>query len=727
MNLIPKCVLISWRFFPLFNFHRYESTTSPKRVEYERRSRLVMRIVFMLGITLFLALLVSFFFLSKTQLIKFLLMSIVTNVKLFDFFRFFFLLLLTITLQIFYIAVYMTNYNETDRMIFLNKIESNSVDPSYLRPLTTVFYPDDQISSYQHTVLSTTPMPGKKNTSNNKTSAENEKDKKFINSLPTTMTWHPSNHKRQYSNVHRKKNELDSDTDLVKKSLLSTMIPQKRMFFADEDFDYGDTYQNVNSIQDILNQNVNENENNSDDVGYIAPSMPFSRTMKVEGIYRREKTKRDHFSAMETIQRGQRNSLYDESVMRKKDPFSEFKPTKPGDVNLLATNLMKHMHYTHHRPRPLTTAATLNNYYEDYYGSQDPNIIYHQIIAANNKNRDASIRNGRYEKPLKTNKPFSLMLDVYPMAEEMAYDSSQAAISTRVTPYNQHRRPLYPINSQAINHNLQYNKENSFYNHMKFPQIQQYPYPRTTYVMNHNQRDGFFRNYVTQRTNSHVYRPMPMLKPSPPIPFATEEQPSQITVHLNLYPDRKKYQTRNVEIIENGGAAAEQTKNNVSLWKRVENITTANSTDVRPPTRNTYIPPFSAIKINALEHAFDMNDTNLSLQSEQPEKSVEYDMVTFDSKKLVPNIKSINIIPTAKSMLSTASYFNEMSPTISSDLSTMLPSQFESTMSSSMFTSSIANHFPLFSTHIPFETTPATELFDVRKSDQTTTVADETQ
>lgn len=619
-------------------------------------------------------------------------------------------------MQIFYITDYTSNYNGTDRMTFLNKLESNSVDSSYLKPLTTVFYPDDQISSYQHTISSTTPMSGIK-IFNNKTSIENQIEKKFVNNLPTAITWHPSNHKRQYSSVYRQRNELDSDTDLVKKSLLSTMIPQKRMFFTDDDFDYVDNYQNVNSIQDILNQNSKENENISEDSVYIAPSMPFSRTMKVEGVYRREKKKRDYLSAMESGQHNSYNKLDNQNI-RKKDPFLKFKPTKPGDVNLLATNLKKHTHYTHHKPRPLTTSTTLNNYYEDYYGTQDPNLIYHQIIAANNKNRDEFIRNGRYEKPLKTNKPFSLMLDVYPMPDEMAYDSSRAPISTRITPYNQYRRPFYPINSQTINHNLQYNKENSFYNQMKFPQIQQYPYPRSTYVTNHNQKDGFYQNYVTQRMNTNVFRPI--LK-TPLMPVATEEEPSQITVHLNLYPDRKKYQTRNVEIIN---PVTEATRDNPSLWKRIENTTKFNTIDDQP-TRNTYIPPFSAIKINALEHPFNLNDTNLSIQSDQPEKSVEYEMVAFDSKKLIPNIKSLNIIPTTNPIISTASYFNDISPTIPTEISSTLPTRFQSTMSSSMYTSSTANSFPFYSTHIPFGTTTVNELLNESNNlDQTTTVYD---
>lgn len=619
----------------------------------------------------------------------------------------------------------MSHYNETDRKILLNKLEPGSNDSSQINPLTTVFYPDDQISSYQHTISSTTPMSGKKSSTNQTDSIRFLEigEESSVKSVPTAITWHPANHKRQYSNVYRNRNDVNIDNDFQRKSIISTMTPQKRMFFPDEDFEYVDSYQNVNNIQDILNQNSNENDNLSDETrGYITPSMPFERRMKVEGIYRREKKKRDQ-NAMES---GQFSSVYEENAT-KKDPFSKFKPSKPDDVNLLASNIMKYKQYTYHKPRPLTTAMTLNNYYEDFYGSQDPNIIYHQIVAANTKNRDAALRNGRYEKPLTNNKPFSLMLDVYPVNEESTFDPTQTASSSnRITPFNPFRRPFYPVNSHVINHNLQYGKENTFYNHLKFPQLQQqYPYhQRTPYVT----RDGFYRNYITNRMNTNALRSL--LKPSSPLPIdlPTEEGPSQITVHLNLYPDRKKYQTRNVEIVNTDSSPADPTTDSSILWKRLqqsENTTKNEFIDVQP-SRKTYIPPFSAIKINALQHPFDFNDTRSPQQFESHEKSAEYDMVAFDSKRLVPNIKSMNIIPTANSFVSPSSYFNEISPTISTDPPSTMPDQFETTMSSSLYTSPTVNdHFPFYSTNIPFDTTAVTEVMpNESESDQPITIYD---
>lgn len=611
----------------------------------------------------------------------------------------------------------MSSYNEVERMILLKKFETDSVEPNILSPLTTIFYPDDQISSYQqNTISSTTPMPGKQPPSRNVTFLG-------IGTEENIPTWHPTNHKRHYSKVYNNKINLEANRGFeTTKSIFDNQTPKKRTFFTDDDdFDYEDSYRNVNSIQDILNQNGNENENFSDG------AIPFSRRMKVEGIYRSGKKKgRDHLSEME--QSGQQSSVYEENI-QKNDPFSKFKPSKPGDVNLLAADLIQYKQFTHHTPRPLTTPMTLNNFYEDYYGSQDPNIIFHQIIAANKKNRDASMRNGRFERPIETNKPFSLMLDVYPMPGETIFDSKQAATtsSTRVTSYNQHRRPFYPINSHTINHNLHYNKDNSFYNHMKFPQIQQYPYHRMPY-------DGFYRNYIANRMNTNTYRSL--LKPSLPLPIdpPTENGPSQITVHLNLYPDRKKQQTRNVEIIKTENTTPVAMTDNQMLWKRLEHLNTTKSDDpiddVRP-SRHTYIPPFSAIKINSLQHSFDVNDLNSLQQSETTEKSMEYNMFAFDSKKLVSNIKEIK--PTTNSIISSSSYFDEISRTITTEQASTLSSHFDSTMSSSMYTtsspsspSSSSNQFPFFGNNIPCKPTAVTDQLNESESVQPTNIYDST-
>lgn len=633
-----------------------------------------------------------------------------------------------LTLQIFYITLYIGSYNENDHIIFPTTHMPGSRNSILSNPLTTVFYPDDQISSYQRTLSSTTPMPSITMITNLSQIARNFDSEAMKSDRNTTM-WYPSNHKRQYSNVHRHKSGFESNVVAPKKSTMYPNSLEKRTFFPEyDDIDYADNYRNVNSIQDILNQS---NQNENIDNGINSSSMPFSRAMKVEGFYRREKKKRDQLDTMETTQSGTLISMYDGKNVRdiqRKDPFSKFKPHSPGDVNLLASNIMKIKQYTLHRPRPVTTPMTLHNYYEDFYGSQDPNIIYHQIIAANNKNREASARNRRFEKPMKNNKPFSLMLDVYPMPEDELQAQFSSTRMTPYIPYNQHQWPFHPVNSQAINHNLQYTKDNAFYNHLKFPQLQPYSHIRSPNVMPHNSKDEFYRDYVTHRTNSNGYRPI--LKPprSSPIDLPAEERPSQITVHLNLYPDQKKYPTRNLEIINTAESARNPSRDDSFLWKRLEhseNATKFPSIEVES-AHKPYIPPFSAIKINALQPPFDISDSNLLLQPEPPDRSIDYDMVSFDSKKLIPHIKPMNIVnPTANSIVSTASYFDDVQSTISTELPSTLSTDFETTMSSSIYSSAI-DHFPFFSTKIPFETTAVTEVSNESKSEQPTIIGGNT-
>lgn len=618
----------------------------------------------------------------------------------------------------------MSNYNETDRMIYLSQLESEPSETSHLSPLTTIFYPDDQISTYQQSMASTTPMPPDKRLLNG-TFLTTLLMERSIKSTPTVVTWYPSNHKRQYSSVYRNRGNDFVNVAITQSSTAKRMesSPQKRMFFPDDDFDYVDSYQNVNSIQDILNQNGNEHENVSDEE-FMVPSMPFSRTMKVQGIYRREKKKRDHLTTMETVQNGQITAAYDKNSVhdtQKFDQFLKFKPSSPSEVNMLASNIMKLKQYSHHKPRPLTS----NKYHEEYYGSQDPNLIYQQIISAGNKN---SVRNGRYEKPPKSNKPFSLMLDVYPMPED---ETQATSSSTRTTPYSPYRRPIYPVN--AVNHNLQYSKENAFYNHLKFPQLQPYPYNRPPYVMTHSPKDGLMRQYATQRMNTNIYRPVVKSTQTFTHDLPNDEAPSQITVHLNLYPDRKKYQTRNVEILSLDAtppSSVQVAKNNISVWKRFEQYENATTTkmdsiDVQPSQHpKPYIPPFSAIKINTLQQSFDSNDTESLQQS--TDKSIEYQLMQFDSKKLVPTIKLTNLSPTTNSIVSTSSpYFNDIESTVSTDLTESIApttfSQFGTTMSSSTYNTPI-NHFSVVNTNTPFETTATTDTLNESKLDQPTTI-----
>lgn len=652
----------------------------------------------------------------------------------------------------------MGTYSDADRMIILSKLEEyelanqlNQSSSSSLPPLTTVFYPDDQISAYHHMLASTTPLSAKKRISTNKS----------INSAAANV--YPSNHRRGYSKMYRNHNFVT--TDVMERTVAPTTIaetkhiefPQKRMFLPtldDYDNDFIDvSYPKANNIQDILNQSTDDDEIGSvgGSVGgvgvgdmindLILPSMPF---MKVEGTYRREKMKRDQLSTMESaIQTAHMHAparTHSKNVQHKFDQFSKFKPSSPSDVNLLATsNAMKFKPYTHSKPRPLTTPPMpMNKFsYGDHYGSNsDPNLIYHQIISAN--------RNGRFEKlPPINDKPFSLMLDVYPMpGEELSQQQILHAKSTRMTPFAVPNPPIYPVNSHTINNNLQYNKDLTMHNPFRYPQLQPYPYNRSPYALNPTAKEGYMQNYVMQRMNMKG----PLSRRSI---TSGDEMPSQITVHLNLYPDRKR--TRNVEIVNTEPVADRDLTTTIAtissaanantMWKRLEHPTNSTITKLIDSMRTSrfqlikppYIPPFSAIKIDSIQHALDNTGSASTLfphvKPLTTDKTIDYDLMTFDSKPMANSITS----STPQSILENAL----PSMSISSDtLASTMSNQFASTMSSSTTATAIPtpsfyttpnNQIPLISTNTPLHqtTTPiistTTDDSNETKFDQTST------
>lgn len=472
--------------------------------------------------------------------------------------------------------------------------------------MTTVYYPDEQISSYHSTqsIITTTPMNLNSNSQANHTNNENEPP------MALKSTALPPNHKRYYSQVLQNRNDIGMDH--IQKAQIhksSETELKSRMFFPNDDdtdvHDYFDV-QKVNSIQDILDE---ENDYGHEFNDIISSSMPFSRGMKIEGTYRREMKKRDFINSIEALNSENIPLRDDQNIKNSNDlnddPFSKYKPKSPDDVNsLAAANHQQSSKFTPniyavHKPRPLTTATTYNPYMNDYVNPQDPHLIYHQVIAASNSNRDIALKaSSRFEKTtIKKQKPFSLMLDVYPMSD----DEQKSPSIISATHNSFYKRPYYPVNMNAINHNLQ----NVYYNQMKFPQLQQYRGPYGTAT---NQNDAYFRKYIMNRMSPQQFYPTTLAKQPTfsPIDLINTNAPSQITVHLNLYPNRKKSQARNVEIIDIG-ETIDNNNPNVETIKRFEN----NFNDLNIQETQThgqfYIPPFAAIKINSLQPQFNLN------------------------------------------------------------------------------------------------------------------------
>lgn len=461
------------------------------------------------------------------------------------------------------IANYMTNYSENERIILLNKLDQ----------LTTVYYPDEQIASY-HTSLSTTPMTDIIHISNISKSSAHSNGGEVQRNI-----WHPTNHRSRYSNVQR--------TAADRTIPLNTNQPQKRMFLTDsndddydnEYYDYVESTQHANSIQDILEQGNNN--------GRMHPSLSYSRTAKIAGYYWHQKpSKIDVVQPMESNTSGQMTELM--PPLRNAnitDPFSKFKPSSPDDVNLLASaNPLKLIsQYKQHKPKPLTSAPNPFNkqHTSEYDGSDEAN--------AHMRYKQHRINTVRLDKQMrKQQKPFSLMLDVYPMADD---DDDAIQTMSAARPLRSFTHPVYPIHVNAMTHNTQYGKQN--YNHMKYAQLQQYRLP---FTKAHGQNDALYRTFGLNRINPTWYRINPRSTPPQQLQGATmasEHVPSQITLHLNLYPtpdhsNSKQHQRSNIDEIDVDDNMA--------------------STVEITGKRSVQLPPFSPFKINSLQHTLNASD-----------------------------------------------------------------------------------------------------------------------
>lgn len=416
-----------------------------------------------------------------------------------------------------------------DRTILLNSLNSKSTETNRLNPMTTVFYPDNQISSYQrHRVPITTPTPTDKHISSDTLLTPLLK-RESTNRVTSTAESYPTNHKQKFSSVYRKRvNGFESNKIGVDRSLSPPLPPTKATemllpstFLPD---DYVPSYRNVNNIQDILNQNSNENKNNYGNAP-VQPAIPFTPVPTIESNFRRAKMANDQLTTMETIQNGQ---IRISPNAHKFKPFLKFIPSSPSDVNLLATDMVKTKPYTHHKPRPLTTTTTIDKL-PNHLSRPDPNLINQQMISDDFKNYDGFKPSETFGKTLKMNtkSPIKVML------EPMRKDQKSIRYS--------HRDPtsFHPLNVNQI----PFIKETPFYGTFRAPQLQFYP----TYVMNPTpNEEEFVRDYEIHQMNEDDF--MPVLKPSQILSYETS--PNELIYQLNLYPDRKRIPTRNVEIVD---------------------------------------------------------------------------------------------------------------------------------------------------------------------------------
>lgn len=194
------------------------------------------------------------------------------------------------------------------------------------------------------------------------------------------------------------------------------------------------------------------------------------------------------------------------------DPFNNFRPSSPNDVNLLALNQLRYAPvqqvriFRNHGAKPTAIINTAGN---------DMEMVYHKIIQANNQ-RLRNQQLSRYAKEMgPKQKPFSLMLDVYPMPSE----DEDTAPTTRPIPIRIKKPPM----SAFTGH------DNSYFSTMNFPQIVKQKHPMSA---------GFYNNMYYKNMNPYKQIAgeesiMESVKHPP-------NKPSQLVLHLNLFPKNKK-------------------------------------------------------------------------------------------------------------------------------------------------------------------------------------------
>lgn len=374
--------------------------------------------------------------------------------------------------------------------------------------------------------------------------------------LPQQRNYHiaarntaPSNHRRQYVET---KDAPRSFGHVLNGNRPTSFKPRVNISFPNIPKDYSG---HVDSIQDIISQISDQiqDERIESLPAYVART---GRKVWFGGKYRHRKN-----DDIPPQQLKKSPSLYLSDPSRSPlaptptpptigDPFYPYKPQSMADINLMAMNEFRFA------PNPINfgsksqreNSKKSNNH--NYVASE----IYQQIIRENNM-RDEADRMASRDAQTK-HKPFSLMLDVYPMHDDEAPLSLSSTRRPDIRPVI--RRPMpheYSNNAHNAVKNFPLHYEQQYFKNLKFPQINSY---RTQVKPYYHERDNVqstqYSNYNFNRLGS-VHQ----------IPPSTENRPSQITVHLNLFPKHKSPQLH-----QRRDGTRFSGLSNVDLWPSVQ-------------------------------------------------------------------------------------------------------------------------------------------------------------
>lgn len=402
----------------------------------------------------------------------------------------------------------------------------------------------------------------------------------------------------------------------------------------------------VNSIQDILKQ-MNDHEESSNGMHKIkiAGTYKHRKLDDVTGMFKSSAKKHHVNTNDEPPPVTPSQSINGNAVVR--DPFYKYKPLTLSDVNLMATNQFRFAPYN-----------VLSNKYIPMTDAMDPGNLYHQIIMANKNRLKYLDDNSKNDNVQSKQKPFTLMLDVYPMPDEEHAISSTSSVPMIPVKYQNHFNPhtirhpgIGPINNLQYPHNSNY------------PQLNANRYPNLPHYHNPN----YFRKFNEKPFKAGF--------------FASNDQesvgnnPSQITVHLNLFP-KKKERTRSAEIFskndqtafEEGDPSAIRLQERMSKVGAARTNLTEEGTNTEPTTvtervsnkvdmdvmQSTTIASVKQNKIIVIDDSADSIDRSSEdifnrefLQFQATDSPVDYssdDPPTFDSKS--DKSSQLYVIPT---------------------------------------------------------------------------------
>lgn len=340
----------------------------------------------------------------------------------------------------------------------------------------------------------------------------------------------PSNHRRQFMDVTEPPRPFGH---VLNGKRPASFQPRPNMTYPNIPKDYIGP---VDSIQDIINQITHQVQGSRYESlpAYVART---GRKVRFGGTYRHRKNDEmlpnlhHSLSGFRSEATGPSFSLTPTPAAIGNDPFYPYKPQSMAEINLMA------MHEFRFAPKP-PMPDIHHSYRKD---SNKPNHLmsdmYQQLIRANNM-RDESDRLASRDGQTKMQKPFSLMLDVYPIHDD-EMPSYPATPTRRPDKRPVIRKPLpydnlYTQHAHNSINNFPLHYEHQYFQNIKFPQIS----PYANHVRNHHQESENSNYYNPKHLNQHFNRLGSAARI--PISHANENRPSQITVHLNLFPKNKQ-------------------------------------------------------------------------------------------------------------------------------------------------------------------------------------------